>query len=795
MQDSSPVFLRGGGETGEQLRARDWTKSPLGPATAWPAQLGTLVSVMLGSSQAMHIVWGASRILLYNDAQARLLGPLHPAALGTPLGQVWSQAEQALLDHDEAGSGFRPRVGLPADSPRSSTSCDLTYHPVPDEQGRVLGFFCSRLEPVRSALAMIDAGERQFQALAQAIPALVWTCSADGLLGWCNDRFCDYAGLERERLLDEGWADLVHPDDLPAVVRDWHEALERREPYQSRARLRRADGVYRCHLGRGVPLLGERGEVIRWVGANTDIEELKLAEEQLRELADGLEQRFAARTAEYDRVWRNSRDLLIVVGLDGIYRAANPAWQTILGYAPEEVVGHRFDEFIVPEDLELTHAAHARAVTSLQLTNLEKRYRHKDGSLRWISWSTSTEGDCVYGYGRDVTAEKEQALALRQAEDQLRQAQKMEAVGQLTGGIAHDFNNLLGGILGSLELLQLRIAQGRTEQAERYCKMAIGSGQRAAALIHRLLAFARRQPLDPHPVDVARLLEDMADLLRRTLGPAHRLEIAAAADLWITRCDPNGLENTLLNLVINARDAMPGGGTLRLEAGNVAAGALGKADIDPGDYVWLSVSDSGIGMSREILERVLEPFFTTKAPGQGTGLGLPMVYGFAKQSQGHLRLASEPGHGTRVTLYLPRFIGEPEEQATSRIEAARHDGRKTVLIVEDDAVIRELVAEVLQDLGYRTLTATDGPSGLEILRSDSPLDLLVSDIGLPGFDGHRLADLARELMPALKVLFITGYADDAVGSGGFLGPGMELITKPFDMGDLTAKVQGLTHSR
>jgi len=388
-----------------------------------------------------------------------------------------------------------------------------------------------------------------------------------------------------------------------------------------------------------------------------------------------------------------------------------------------------------------------------------------------------------------------EAAERERMEQDLRQSQKMEAVGQLTGGIAHDFNNLLTGIVGSLDLMRSRITQGRTESLLRYLGTAMASANRAAALTHRLLAFARRQPLDPKITDANALIVGMSDLLRRTISEAIDLRIKAAVGLWPTLCDPHQLENALLNLAINARDAMPNGGTLTIETCN---GHLAdtKADLRPGElpdeYVCIVVSDTGTGMPPEVIARAFDPFFTTKPLGQGTGLGLSMIYGFAKQSEGHARIESEVGKGTSIKLYLPRHHGDADSVADPVAGAEMQRGAgETILVVEDELVVRDLIVEVLQELGYRVLQAVDGPTGLRVLQKSERIDLLVTDVGLPGLNGRQLADQARENRPALKVLFITGYAETVASASGFLDPGMAMITKPFPMDTLVARIQGM----
>ncbi len=381
--------------------------------------------------------------------------------------------------------------------------------------------------------------------------------------------------------------------------------------------------------------------------------------------------------------------------------------------------------------------------------------------------------------------------------DRLRQSQKMEAVGQLTGGIAHDFNNLLTGIIGNLDLLRMRMARGQLGDLDRFITAAVGCANRAASLTHRLLAFSRRQMLEPRPIDVNQLTASMDELIRRTVGPGIHLETVMSGGLWKTCCDANQLENALLNLAVNARDAMPDGGRLTIEASNLRlddAYASVHPEVAAGEYVAVSVTDTGTGMDADMIARVFEPFFTTKPVGQGTGLGLSMVYGFARQSNGFTGIYSEVGRGTTVRIYLPRFDGpdvvEPG-RPDPRPDTAAKAG-ETILVVDDEPAVRMLLSDVLQDLGYGVIEAADGPEALGVVESEQRIDLLVTDVGLPGgMDGRQLADAARVRRPGLKVLFVTGYAENAALGNGVLTPGMQVITKPFTMDTVTAKIRSM----
>jgi len=491
-----------------------------------------------------------------------------------------------------------------------------------------------------------------------------------------------------------------------------------------------------------------------------------------------------------------------------------------------------------PADRASVDASIAAALSSLADYAKEFRLVHAGGAIRWVH----VRGRCTgqqdgralrySGTAVDVTASKAAEAALRRAnealearvaertrelleansklqleaeerervEAALRQSHKMEAVGQLTGGIAHDFNNLLAGISGSLELMRTRVAQGRTAELGRYLDAAATSADRAAALTHRLLAFSRRQTLDPESIDVSRLAGGMEELAHRTVGHGIRIETRLPDGLWPALCDGNQLEGALLNLVINARDAMPDGGQLVIETANSvlaepcgAPGAASFETVPPGEYVTLSVSDIGIGMAPDVLARAFDPFFTTKPLGQGTGLGLSMIYGFVEQSGGHVRLRSAPGQGTAATIYLPRHLGVVQREA--KPDAASPPPANTsavVLAVEDEPVVRMTIVEVLSDIGYTVIEADSAKAGLGILESGVRVDLLLTDFGLPGgMNGRQLADAARALRPGLKVLFVTGYAETAATGNRTLDQGMHVMTKPFAVDALAAKVQGI----
>jgi PAS domain S-box-containing protein len=518
--------------------------------------------------------------------------------------------------------------------------------------------------------------------------------------------------------------------------------------------------------------------------------------QQSQRLNDTLKDQVSALAAERDRVWQVSGDLLGVADLGGVWRDVNPAWTRVLGWSPDEIVGRTSEWLEHPDDRERTRAEIVRLAGGHSTEGFENRFRTKAGDYRILSWTAVPTADALYTVARDVTAERERQRELAEVQERLRQSQKMETVGQLTGGVAHDFNNLLQIVAGNLDILQRTLPEEAIRQ-RRAADNAMNGAKRAATLTERLLAFSRRQPLSPKPLNPNRLIAGMSELLHRSLGETIEVETVASPSLWRVEADPNALENAILNLALNARDAMPSGGRLTIETANTHLDrdyVAQQMELTPGQYVAISVSDTGQGMPPEVIDRVFEPFFTTKEVGKGTGLGLSMVYGFVKQSGGHVRIYSEVDHGTTIRLYLPRFVGaeveDEEESVTLPAEAAHAE---TILVCEDDADVRAYSVDVLQELGYRVLEATDGPSALRALqRGGERVDLLFTDVVLPGgMTGAVLAEKAREARPGLKVLFTTGYARNAIVHHGRLDPGVELITKPFSYNDLSARIRDL----
>ncbi|MPW18831.1 response regulator [Paraburkholderia sp. CNPSo 3157] len=525
--------------------------------------------------------------------------------------------------------------------------------------------------------------------------------------------------------------------------------------------------------------------------AQREIDERTKAEEALRELNETLEARVAEAVADRDRLWDFIEELLVVVGFDGELQRVSPSWTRLLGHDMNWLAQQSYFALIHHDDLAMVNIYIGDLRRTGMPVRFESRLKHIDGSWRWIAWTFSLDPDTkrIHGVGRDVTSDRETQEALRHAEEALRVAQKMEAIGNLTGGVAHDFNNLLQVIGGNLQLLADDVA-GSERPAQRV-RNALAGVARGAKLASQLLAFGRRQPLAPKVVNLGRFVRGLDDMLRRALGDGIEIETIVSGGLWNTLVDPFQVENALLNLAINARDAMDGHGKLTIEAGNASlddAYARRHAEVTAGQYVMVAVTDTGSGMSAEVKEHVFEPFFTTKPEGQGTGLGLSMVYGFVKQSGGHVKIYSEPGHGTTIRLYLPR-VRDEEDLETDVDAGPAKGGAETILIVEDDEDVRTTVVEMLASLGYRVLKAKDAQSALAIVESGVPIHLLFTDVVMPGsMRSTELARKVRERQPDIAVLFTSGYTDNAIVHAGRLDEGVELLSKPYSKDALARKL-------
>jgi PAS domain S-box-containing protein len=647
-------------------------------------------------------------------------------------------------------------------------------------------------------------GNRDFQMLADNAPVMIWRSGADRLRIWFNQQWLDFRGRTLEEELGHGWAEGVHPDDLQGCLATQSSASDRRETFSIEYRLCRHDGIFRWVLENGRAFHASDGEFLGFFGTCVDITEQKQA---AHNLAAALADREVSQTdieRRFQLLVNGVSDYAIYL-LDPEGRVTN--WNTgaerIKGYGADEIIGQHYSVFFTEEDRQygVPMAALQKALTDGRHEDEGWRLR-KDGSRFRASTLVNpiyADDGTLQGFAkitRDITEKREAQALLERAREQLFQSQKLEAVGQLTGGIAHDFNNLLTVALGNLDIAQRHLCKGAIDMAtlRRLINNAVEGAQRATTLTERLLAYARRQPLDPKPLDPNRVISSAGEFLQRSLGETIDVCAIGGGGVWAIEVDPHQLDTALLNLALNARDAMPDGGKLTLETSNAYLDeeyTRINPEVIPGEYVLLSVTDNGTGMDEATAARAFEPFFTTKGAGSGTGLGLSQVYGFVKQSGGHIKIYSELGQGTTFRIYLPRRIGDGPIQTPTLIDSPRTaDNREVILLVEDDTAVRTYLLEVMRELGYRVLEAPDARSGLSAIElTQNRIDLLLTDVVLPDFNGRELARRAHELRPDLKVLFMTGYSRNAIVHQGRLDPGVAMIQKPILQTTLAKRIR------
>ncbi len=659
----------------------------------------------------------------------------------------------------------------------------------------------------KEAEERLRESEERFRLVAESAPVMLWMGDGKGHCVYLNRAQREFWSVAPEAVAAFDWNTTLHPDDREKLFGPFAKAMATHTPFTVEARMRRADGVYRFINTQAQPRFGPSGDFLGMIGVNVDVTETRQIEAALRES----EQRFRAITNSIDQMIWSARP-------DGFHDYYNERWYEYTGVPASSTDGDAWNDMFHRDDRERAWARWRHCLATGEPYHIEYRLRHRSGQYRWVLGRAQpvrdAEGAIVRWFGtctdiqeiveaREVLARsredleraiEERTRKLMDAEAQLRQAQKMEAVGQLTGGIAHDFNNMLAVVIGGLNLLQRRMERGDTNIGK-YVEAAMDGATRAAALTQRLLAFSRQQPLAPEPLDANRMVSNMSELLGRTLGEQIRIETVLAAGLWRTFADPLQLENTILNLAVNARDAMPEGGRLTIETGNAHVDEHYARDyrIPPGQYVLLAVSDTGTGMAPEVMAQAFDPFFTTKGVGRGTGLGLSQVFGYVRQSGGHVKLYSEPGVGTTVKVYLPRFYGEAEPASVRAATTAAQGGHpdEIVMVVEDEDRVRAYSVEALRDLGYTVVAATGGPEALRMIDAGQKVTLLFTDVVMPEMTGRQLADLAIAKIPDLKVLFTTGYTRNAVVHNGVLDAGTYFLAKPFGIDQLAAKVRSV----
>ncbi|WP_131671742.1 PAS domain-containing hybrid sensor histidine kinase/response regulator [Pseudomonas parakoreensis] len=821
----------------------DWSRTPLGAAGTWPQSLRTAVDIVIHSPMPMLLLWGPQLTQIYNNGFAMLAGSKHPHAFGQPAHLIWPELQdftdpiyRAVLQGQVRTYSER-RFTLQREGKESDFWLDLTYSPIRDEDAQVAGILVTAIETnerrrialelqrrsEESLKAQRDTEERLQLALAatDAVGTWDWDIGEDRFIA--DAHFAQLHGIDpalASQLPISDYLQGVHPEDRALIARSIKHCITHGTEYAEEYRLLKADGELRWVFARGRCYKDHHGRPVRFLGAALDLTERKHTEQALRQSQTELQ------------LIINAMPILIsYVDHEERFRLNNAAYLDWYGLTPQELYGRTIRE-VIGEEAYFLRAPYIAEALAGRPCSFSLYTPHHDGSSRHALMNYlprhgadgSVNGFYIFVIDESERKKTEEALRnlnetleervsarteqlaqanqrlqnemfeRERAEDALRHAQKMEAVGQLTGGIAHDFNNMLTGIIGSLDLMQRYIADGRAEEIGRFTEAAVSSANRAAALTHRLLAFSRRQSLDRKTLNVNELIHSLEDLIRRTKGDPIELTLRLADDVWPISTDVSQLENALLNLVINARDAMPDGGELLIETANVYLDGNDITTLEPvkaGDYLMLAVSDNGTGMTPSVRAKAFDPFFTTKPIGQGTGLGLSMIYGFAQQSGGHVSLDSLPNQGTCVRLYLPRLnLLEPERPVVETLSAApTATCGETVVVVEDDPAVRMLVLDLLKELGYLAHEAADASAALPLLESELRVDLLVTDVGLPGMNGRQLAEIARQHRPGLKVLFMTGYAQKAAERQGFLEDGMDMVAKPFSIEVLANKIR------
>ncbi len=779
------------GEMAQRLRDFDWGSTSLGPIAQWPQSLKTAVGIVLLSPVPIVMLWGHDGIMIYNDSYSAFAGGRHPKLLGSKVREGWPEVADfndhvmkvglsggTLAYRDQQLTLYRSGVA-------EQVWMNLDYSPILDESGKpagVMAIVVETTERVRAEAALRHS-EEQLRLATEAAEIGLWDIdNITDTLFW-PPRVKAMFGISPDVAVSmRDFYGGLHAEDREATSAAYAAACDpsRRALYDVDYRtIGKEDGVIRWVAAKGRGVFDQSGKCVRVIGTAIDITARKKIEQQLRHLNESLESQVEQRTAERDRVWHHSRDLLGIAGTDGVIHAVNPAWTEILGYTPDEVVRRSYLDFVFPEDADLVANAWQTALSEHGLTDFQIRLRHKDGSARWVLWHSSTEGDLHYGYGRDITAAKAQEQALAEAERALLQAQKMEAVGLLTGGIAHDFNNLLQSVTGCLDLIRRR--PDEPERVHRWAEAGLKAAHRGAKLTAQLLAFSRSQKLEHQQVNISALLSVMRELLARTLGPTIRIQIDLGAHSARVLCDQTQLEMAVLNLAINARDAMPNGGELCIATYERAIAH--DPELPNGRYIELAVSDTGMGMSAEVAAKAFDPFFTTKAAGKGTGLGLSQVYGMARQAGGVARIQSTPQQGTTVRLLLPghdkiRPVAAEREESDAPIAPME----ATILVVDDDADVRQFLVETLQTFGYHVLEAEDGYAGLSVLTKSSP-HLAIVDYAMPSLTGVEMVRELRLKRPDLPILFASGYAETAEIEDA-LDENTSVLRKPFEIAKL-----------
>jgi PAS domain S-box-containing protein len=827
----------GGGRCGDLIRSMDWGNTALGPIDTWSVALRTTVANVVNSPVAKVLMWGPTHVMVYNDLYIDIAGANHPAALGGTVPGIWPEIwdwNREMLEAGHRGElrSYRDqRMVLVRDGIEKTFVFDLFYTPVYEDDGTVGGVLCTVVDNTDRAAVedRLAASEAEIRRLTDAVPMLVAYVDRSHTYRFANAAYTEWFDMPTEAIIGRHMRDVVGEENY----RDRAPSIDRAlagERFKVEARIRDGQGRER-HIEVGyVPRIEADGSIPGVYVLGVDVEDRVRREAAL---AISNERFRTAVRAVHGVLWTNSPD--------GRMLGEQPGWAALTGQAIEDYAGYGWADAVHPDDAEPSIRAWEQAVATKSMFVHEHRVRRHDGAWRQFAIRALPilDGDGNVqewvGVHTDITHQRAAEQALREhveelgrqvrhrerAEEQLRilnetlearviseievrrqteaklaQSQKMETIGKLTGGVAHDFNNLLQVVSGNLQLLAKDVAGN--DRAEGRIANAMAGVARGSKLASQLLAFGRRQALEPKVVNASRFVQGMDDMIRHAIGEAVEVETVVGGGLWNTFIDPAQIENALLNLAINARDAMDGRGKLTIELANAHLDddyCRRHDEVTPGQYVMMAVTDTGCGIPPEIVDKVFEPFFSTKAEGKGSGLGLSMVYGFVKQSGGHLKIYSEVGHGTTIKLYLPR-AHEAEDFEVSVDHGPIAGGTETVLVVEDDAEVRETVVAMLADLGYRVLQSEEATSALAVIQSGIAIDVLFTDVVMPGtLKSPELARKAKERLPNIAVLFTSGYTENSIVHGGRLDAGVELLSKPYTREALARKFRHVLANR
>lgn len=827
LSEPTPTFLDGGGACGRLIAERDWSTTPLGPIHAWPQSLRTSVAILLRSPVPIVLLWGSDGVMLYNDAYSVFAGGRHPHLLGSNVREGWPEVadfNDAVMRTGWDGGTLHYRdqeLVLHRHGRPERVWLNLDYSPVLDESGRPGGVICILADTTERVSAERRSGF--LLSLADDLRALgrqdeIVRLASARIAGWLDANRVFFA-----EITDAGWMTVADDHrrgvqslagrhslesfgpgllqayrsgqplvacDIPAdesLTPDTRAGLAERQiaAFIDIMLFNESDRVHVFAVQSATPRAWTSAEItlVQDVGERVKAAvERARAEEELRALNETLEAQVATRAAERDRLWNLSQDMLARADYQGMMSAVSPAWTQVLGWSENELLSRGYASFMHIDDALHTLVAIAGMEQTRQPTRFQNRIATLNGGWKHIEWTVAPEADGLnfVAVGRDLTEAKAQEADLLAAQDALRQSQKMEAMGSLTGGVAHDFNNLLTPIIGSLDMLIRK--QVGSPRERRLIEGALQSAERAKTLVQRLLAFARRQPLQPTAVDVARVVDSMVELVGATVGPTIAIRIDVAADLPPAKADLNQLEMALLNLAVNARDAMPQGGELTIAARRRSVMCDNPTGLARGHYVCLSVRDTGIGMDAETVQRAVEPFFSTKGIGKGTGLGLSMVHGLAAQLGGGLTIDSAPGQGATISLWLPLGIAAAvEPRVGGRTAPSRGSG--VALLVDDEDLVRMSTADMLADMNYHVVEAASAEEALALIGDGLIPDLLVTDHLMTGMNGAQLARALKGRLPGLPVLIVSGYAEeDGIDSD------LPRLTKPFRNAELASSL-------